>query len=164
LSDFEIDILIEDDRWTDSVELIDALASRSIHATIAHLNANSQPLKTFSEVSLALMSDAKIQDLNAQFRDKDKPTNVLSFPGMEVDGFTPLLGDIVLAYETVTREATERSIKLDDHVAHLIVHGFLHLQGYDHENNVDARVMEAIEIKTLGGLGIDNPYVKGEIL
>jgi len=164
LSDFEIDILIEDDRWSESVELIDALASRSCRAAMAHLNAYSLPQKTFSEVSLALMNDTKIQQLNAQFRDKDKPTNVLSFPGMEIDGFTPLLGDIVLAYETVVREATERSLKLKDHVVHLIVHGFLHLQGYDHENDADARIMESIEIKTLEGLGIDNPYVKGELL
>ena len=133
MSDFEIDILIEDDRWTEAVDFIDSLASRSIHAALAYLNATSKPCRAFSEVSLALVSDAKIQDLNAQFRDQNKPTNVLSFPGTEIDGFTPLLGDIVLAYETIMQEAKARSLALNDHIAHLIVHGFLHLHGYDHE-------------------------------
>ena len=98
MSDFEIDILVEDLRWTESVDLIDALAARAIHATMATLNASSTPVSEFSEVSLALVSDAKIKELNAQFRNTDKATNVLSFPGGKIDGFTPLLGDIVLAY------------------------------------------------------------------
>lgn len=164
MSDFEIDILVEDLRWTESVDLIDALAARAVHATLAALNAQSRDYTGFNEVSLALVSDEKIQSLNAQYRHKDQPTNVLSFPGAEIDGFTPLLGDIVLAYETVVRESSERSIKLDDHIVHLIVHGFLHLLGYDHESEAEAQTMESIEIKTLEGLGIDNPYVKGEEL
>lgn len=163
MSDFEIDILVEDDRWTESVDLIDGLASRSIHAALAHLNATGKSSRSFSEVSLALVNDTKIQELNARFRDKNKPTNVLSFPGMEIDGFTPLLGDVVLAYETVVREASDRSLQLNDHIAHLIVHGFLHLHGYDHEIDADAKIMESIEIATLGGLGIANPYVKDEL-
>ena len=164
MSDFEIDILIEEHRWSESVELIDELASRCIHAAIAYLKATSLPLKVFSEVSLALVNDVKIQDLNARYRNKNKPTNVLSFPAMEIDGFAPVLGDIVLSYETVVREAKARALTPDDHVAHLIIHGFLHLQGYDHENDSDAEIMETIEIKTLEGLGIANPYVKGELL
>ena len=164
MSDFEIDILIDEQRWTESFELIDALASRCVHATIAYLKTASLPLKVFSEGSLALVNDAKIQDLNAQYRHKNKPTNVLSFPAMEIDGFAPILGDIVLSYETVIGEAKARSLPPNDHVAHLIIHGFLHLQGYDHENDSDADIMETIEIKTLEGLGIANPYVKGELL
>jgi probable rRNA maturation factor len=162
LSDFEIDIFVEDVRWTESVDLIDALAARAIYAAMATLKSQSRDCLNFSEVSLALVSDAKIKNLNAQYRHKDKPTNVLSFPGAEIDGFTPLLGDIVLAFETVVRESNERSLGLNDHVVHLIVHGFLHLLGYDHEIEADAETMESIEIKTLEGLGITNPYVKGQ--
>jgi probable rRNA maturation factor len=164
LSDFEIDILVEDLRWTESVDLIDALASRAIYAAMATLKAQSRDCLGFNEVSLALVSDEKIQSLNAQFRNKNQPTNVLSFPGLEIDGTTPLLGDIVLAFETIVRESSERSIKLEDHMVHLIVHGFLHLLGYTHEVETEAQTMESIEIKTLEGLGIDNPYVKGEEL
>ena len=164
MSDFEIDILVEDLRWTESVDLIDALAARAIHATMATLNASSTPVSEFSEVSLALVSDAKIKELNAQFRNTDKATNVLSFPGGKIDGFTPLLGDIVLAYETVMRESTEQSIMPNDHIVHLIVHGFLHLLGFDHENELDAEIMESTETKTLEGLGIANPYVKDQKL
>lgn len=164
MSDFEIDILVEDLRWTESVDLIDALAARAIHATLAYLKAQALDRVNFSEVSLALVSDEKIQNLNAQFRQMDKPTNVLAFPGTEIDGFMPLLGDVVLAYETVIGESNERSLKLDDHIVHLIVHGFLHLHGYDHEDEVEAEAMESIEIKTLEGLGIANPYVKGDEL
>ena len=164
MSDFEIDIFVEDLRWTETVDLIDALAWRAIHASLATLKAGLKPALKFSEVSLALVNDAKIQSLNMQYRQKDKPTNVLSFPGAEIDGFRPLLGDIVLAYETIVREANEQTIKLEDHLVHLIVHGFLHLHGYDHENDVDAEMMEALEIKTLEGLGIANPYVKDEAL
>jgi len=107
------------------------------------------------ELSLAFISDADIQSLNRDYRSKDKPTNVLSFPN---DGPAPLLGDVVLAFETVQREAREKSIQFEHHVSHLIMHGFLHLQGYSHDNEPSAAQMEALEIRALAALNIDNPY------
>jgi len=105
------------------------------------------------ELSIALIDDAQMQALNNNFRDKDKPTNVLSFPAE-----APLLGDIVLSYETIAREAEAKSAHFEAHLSHLLIHGFLHLQGYDHLNDTDAAQMESLEITALATLGIDNPY------
>ena len=159
--DFEIDILIEDPRWSEELHSIEALASRAVRAAYSQLS--DAQAHDFSEVSLAFIDDKKIQSLNNSYRKKDAPTNVLSFPGTDLDGFRPLLGDVVLAYETVTKEAMNRGIELKDHVIHLLVHGFLHLQGYDHQTDAEAKTMEALEIRILKGLGIANPYVKDEI-
>ena len=116
-----------------------------------------QELETpkLGELSLAFINDAEIQTLNCDYRGKDTPTNVLSFPD---NGPAPLLGDIVLAFETIQREAAEKSVSLHHHLSHLIIHGFLHLQGYDHETEAEAIQMEALEIKALAALNIDNPY------
>ena len=105
------------------------------------------------ELSIAFVNDARIQELNRDYREKDKPTNVLSFP---MDG--ALLGDIVLAFETIAGEAKEQGKIFEHHLTHLIVHGFLHVLGYDHLDDKSAAEMEAIEITTLAQLGIDNPY------
>ena len=112
--------------------------------------------KNFSqtEVSIVLSDDQEVQNLNKTFRHKDKLTNVLSFPSKEKGE----LGDIILAYETVTREADEKGISPVDHTLHLIIHGFLHLLGYDHEKESDAQRMEALEVQVLKILGISNPY------
>jgi probable rRNA maturation factor len=116
---------------------------------------------------LLFTSDAEVQTLNRQWRAKDQPTNVLSFPMLEhadllalaADGPEEMLGDLALALETCTREAAEKSIPLEHHAAHLIVHGLLHLAGYDHETGPDdAAAMEALEIKALAMLGIPDPY------
>ena len=106
------------------------------------------------EISLVLANDQKVQSLNHEFRHKNKPTNVLSFPSDEADE----LGDIILAHETIVREAEEKGISLLDHTLHLIVHGFLHLLGYVHEEENEALHMEAVEIKILKTLNISNPY------
>lgn len=117
--------------------------------------------------SLLLTSDEEIRSLNRDWRDKDRPTNVLSFPMLERDeicalpssGAPVMLGDIVLAHETCAREAAEKDIPLRDHAAHLLVHGLLHLAGYDHETSPEeAEKMEQLEIKVLALMGIANPY------
>ncbi len=117
--------------------------------------------------SLLFVDDAEVHALNAQWRGKDKPTNVLSFPMLERAELLTLaparppelLGDIALALETCTREAADKGVSLEHHTAHLIVHGLLHLAGYDHETSpADARAMEALEIKALAQMGIADPY------
>jgi probable rRNA maturation factor len=120
---------------------------------------------------LLFTSDAEVHALNRDWRQRDKPTNVLSFPMLErseilalgEEGPPVLLGDVALAYETCTREAAERGISLADHAAHLIVHGLLHLAGYDHEvSAAEAEAMEALETKTLAILGVGDPYCARE--
>lgn len=119
------------------------------------------------EISIRLTDDDEVQTLNAQYRGKDKPTNVLSFPMVQPDlleGLSNsddgevLLGDIVLAAGVVAREAAERGISITDHATHLIVHGLLHLVGYDHEHDAEAEAMEEMERHALASLGIANPY------
>lgn len=106
------------------------------------------------EVTLLLADDAFMRRLNHTYRGKDKPTNVLSF-----EGEGEHLGDIVLAFETIEREAREQQKSFHDHAVHLTVHGVLHLLGHDHENEKDAEAMERLEIKILKKLGISNPYL-----
>jgi len=119
------------------------------------------------EASVLFTSDAQVHELNREWRQRDKPTNVLSFPMLErqdlvrldPDGPPEMLGDIALAYETCAREAADKGISLQDHAAHLIVHGLLHLAGHDHEtSDEDADKMEALEIAILAKLGIADPY------
>ena len=119
------------------------------------------------EISVRLTSDEEVHVLNRQYRQQDKPTNVLSFPMVQpdlIDGLTNtddgeiLLGDIVLAHGVCEREAGERGISLENHAAHLIVHGVLHLLGYDHMSDSDAEAMESIERDVLAALGLHDPY------
>ena len=117
--------------------------------------------------SVLFTSDAEVHALNAEWRGKDQPTNVLSFPMLDRDdllaldheGPPELLGDVALAFETCAREAADKDIALADHAAHLIVHGLLHLAGHDHEtSDADAAAMEALESKALAVIGIADPY------
>lgn len=112
-----------------------------------------------AELSVVLMDDAEQQVLNKQWRNIDKPTNVLSFP--QIEPFAPvlgILGDITLARETLEREAVEQGVSFTDHFTHLVVHGFLHILGYDHIDEQDALVMEGLETQILATLGIADPY------
>lgn len=112
-----------------------------------------------AELSLLLTDDARIRVLNRDWRGKDAATNVLSFPSADEDEEPgPLLGDVVVAHETVAREAAAEGRSFDDHFAHLLVHGLLHLFGFDHETDDEAEEMEALETEILAGLGIADPY------
>lgn len=113
------------------------------------------------ELSVVFTDDEGIRRLNAGWRGKDKPTNVLSFPAFPVkpgDPLPPILGDIVLAAGTVAREAELERKPLEHHIAHLVVHGLLHLLGHDHEADGDAEIMEAVERRALARLAIPDPY------
>ncbi len=142
----------------------EALAERACAAAlvVAPELANSR-----LSASLLLTSDAEVHALNHEWRGKDKPTNVLSFPMLDraellslaPEGPPELLGDIALAHETCVREAAEKGAALDHHAAHLIIHGLLHLAGHDHESSPEHAVrMEALEIKALALMGIADPY------
>lgn len=112
-----------------------------------------------SEVTLRLVDETESRELNHQYRDKDKPTNVLSFPFEAPAGITvPLAGDLVICAPVVAREATEQNKTAEAHWAHMVIHGLLHLQGYDHIEANEAEVMETLEIRLLDELGFSNPY------
>lgn len=112
------------------------------------------------EISVTFCNDAAIQQLNAEWRGKDQPTNVLSFPTPGAIGRKPLLGDVIVAFETVAKEAEQQGKLLRAHTAHMIAHGFLHLIGYDHETAAEAERMEALERKIAMALGFPDPYAE----
>ena len=117
-----------------------------------------------AELSVRLTSDDQVQALNSQWRGKDRPTNVLSFPMAEpadleaADGPEFLLGDVVLALGVCRAEAAEKALPLESHATHLLVHGTLHLLGHDHDADAEADAMEALEVRVLAGLGVADPY------
>ncbi len=151
----------------------EALADRAARAAIG-LTPHGELLTVSAlvEISVRLTSDDEVHQLNHQYRHKDKPTNVLSFPMIQPDLLETvttnsddgevLLGDIVLAHGVCATEAAARGITLDTHATHLIVHGALHLLGYDHIDDGDADRMEAIEVDALASLGIADPYLINE--
>lgn len=159
-----IELSIEDRAW-DAIPL-ERLAEAAVDATLGRLGLDP----SVWEISLLAAGDARISGLNAAFRDKPQPTNVLSWPseerGAAVAGETPLppdpadpeLGDIALAWQTIEREARDMDKPIADHVTHLVVHGLLHLLGYDHERDADATQMEGLESEILGKLGLPDPY------
>lgn len=115
-------------------------------------------------ISIALADDAMVRDANRSFRDRDKPTNVLSFPAVTPDRIAtaPFLGDVIIAYETVAAEAAAEDKPFADHLAHLVVHGILHILGYDHMTEADATLMESRETLILAALGVPDPYAGSE--
>ncbi len=149
-----VDILIEADRWR-MVSAIEAVILDCLRAAAREVAAPADAL-----CSVVLTSDAAVCDLNRTWRGKDSPTNVLSFPaaGPRPPGAPVTLGDVVLAFETIEREAREARVPFAHHVAHLAVHGFLHLLGYDHETGEDAEAMEQCERVILSRLAIPDPY------
>lgn len=114
------------------------------------------------EATIVLTDDAEMRELNRTWRSKDAPTNVLSFPAGDAPGEASALGDVVIAYETAKAEADQTGISLADHVSHLVVHGVLHLLGFDHLDDAEAEQMEDLERKALASLGIADPYGYGD--
>ena len=153
----DVDILVEAGDWPDE-DILRSLAADALSAVCAELALKS---KTPSELSIVFTDDDHVRQLNAGWRGKDKPTNVLSFPAFEVRPGAPLppmLGDIVLAAETIAGEAALEGKPTLHHITHLLVHGFLHLIGHDHEENVQAQEMEELERRILARLAIPDPY------
>ena len=151
------DMAINADGWQNE-ETLRQLVDGVLQATLLELGFDNID----SELSLVFTNDADIREINAKWRHIDKPTNVLSFPAFALQpGQEPgeVLGDIVIARETVEREAAEEDKSFDDHLSHLVVHGLLHLMGYDHQNDDEAEQMEALERKILASLGISDPYL-----
>lgn len=162
-----LDILIEDPRWSDFG--FAPIAERAVGAALHHLELPPEAC----EISIVACDDARIAALNADFRGKLQSTNVLSWPeaerGAQQDGAMPMrpaadhfghypLGDIAIAYETCAAEAVAANTPMADHVSHLIVHGTLHLLGYDHNRDKDATLMEGFETQILGNMGLSDPY------
>ena len=139
-----VDVVTKNKKWTDKEKLVERLAKKLISLT----KSDAQ------ELAISLVSDRQMKKINFQFRDKNKPTNVLSFPAFD----RLFLGDIVIAYETLEREAKEQKKKFNDHLTHLILHSILHLLGHDHTEEKMAQKMEKLEIKILKQLDIENPY------
>jgi probable rRNA maturation factor len=172
--DIELAIAVEDNSWRDFLPNLEACTKEVIEATLSALQeefgaspiaGETQPVV---EISLVLTGDKEIRELNRDYREKDRPTNVLSFPDTLIDEEAleeavltkePLmLGDIIMASDTIREEADVQHKSIADHFRHLLVHGVLHLAGHDHIDENEAQIMEQLEIDILRGLGIPNPY------
>ena len=165
MPDIALDIRAQSRRWRDLGDLksLRVLVNEALAAGLAV--APRRPLAG-AELSVLLTDDARIRRVNRDWRGFDKATNVLSFPAAPPDRIaqSPLLGDIVLAFETIEREAQAEGKTLPDHLRHLVVHGLLHLLGEDHETEAEARRMEALEVAALASLGIADPYADAELV
>ncbi len=153
-----VDINVEAGDWPETLQ---SLAEKVLGAALEN---SGFEIDGPCEISVLLSDDAAQQALNREWRGKDKPTNVLSFPALDADdAIEGLLGDISLAYETLMREADELEKPFEHHFAHLLVHGMLHVLGYDHETEDEALAMEARETDIMGLLGYPDPY-DGQVL
>jgi probable rRNA maturation factor len=151
-----IEVEVEDAEWTRALPDAAPLARAAAKAALSQAGAP----RDRDHLVVLLTDDETVHALNARFRGRDKPTNVLSFPAATTAG--PHLGDIALACAVCVREADEQGKRLADHLQHLVVHGALHLLGYDHLAEAEAEVMEALERRILAGLGAPDPYGAGE--
>lgn len=154
---FEIEVAVNSPQWADIDNITDAIL-RPIKASV-----NILEFDKLLEFSISLTDDDNIRELNKNFRGKDKATNVLSFPDGTEDEEQIYLGDIAIAYETLVLESETEQKPFNDHLTHLVLHGFLHLCGYDHEDDTDAEEMESLEIEILQDIGIKNPYTDFEM-
>jgi probable rRNA maturation factor len=157
-----VEVVVEDPRWAEAG--VESVAERAAAAALTAAGRDPE----LHEIGLLACDDARVAALNAEFRGKPTPTNVLSWPAFAgqapeeppgLPGEGPLfLGDLALAYDTCLREAEAAGVPLADHVAHLVVHGVLHLLGHDHGDDAEAEAMEDLESKVLATLGVANPY------
>lgn len=148
--------------WKRALRMAAAVCKRAAAAAFEAAPTRRKPKAPLAEVAIVLTSDAAVKKLNAVYRGKNKPTDVLSFPawtGGPAGAQEAVLGDVVIAKGVAARDAKSENKALDEHLAHLVVHGVLHLLGYDHEQDADAGAMERLEISVLKTLGIANPYV-----
>lgn len=168
LSRFDVEVASEEPDWT----CLGSSDAGAAVAAIATAIAAHVPLPAgLTTASLVLANDARVRDLNKQWRQQDKATNVLSFPSGESPGGDDghhdsagyFAGDVILAEETLVREAHEQGIPVADHFHHLALHGLLHLLGFDHETDAGAEAMEALETTILASLGIADPYADTEL-
>jgi probable rRNA maturation factor len=153
-----VDVVAESPLW-DAHPGTEEVAKRAVDAALTEAG---RAYSEDAELAVILADDARLKDLNRDWRGKDRPTNVLSFPGAEGDEIAtaPLLGDLVLAFETVAEEAKRDGKSFEDHFAHLVVHGTLHLFGFDHMSAAEAETMENTERAALARLGIADPYLE----
>lgn len=161
---FDIDIRIDAAGWRSPEIAAEARAGEAARAAIEYSQVAAEAL----ELSILLTDDSAVARLNREWRGKSGPTNVLSFPGEtppdagSETGMPILLGDIAIAFETVVAESDAAGIPITDHLRHLVVHGVLHLLGYDHENDKDADRMERCEVEILDALGVSDPYAAAD--
>ena len=165
--EFTIEIAQDDDAWNSYKEITPTLFRGALNKVIKNY-PNLAKIKNI-ELSILLTNDKRIKNLNQEFRNENKATNVLSFPDIDIDfrrilEFKPnldymYLGDIAFAFETMLAEAKEKSIPFLNHFKHLLVHSILHLLGYDHENDEETEIMQNIEIEILAKLSVPSPYL-----
>lgn len=150
-----LDVMVQSLLWDKEPEA-EAIIRRALAA------AAKGTAREAGEIAIVLTDDSAIRDINRRWREQDKPTNVLSFPSGAAGRAAAHLGDIVIAYETLAREAHAEGKPFAHHLAHLAIHGYLHLLGYDHMTEADATRMERMETALLGELGIPDPYARSE--
>lgn len=153
MEDERVEFVVEAELWSGHDGLMKACL-KAIEAGLEQIDAPRA-----GAAVILFSDDATVHELNRRFRDKDRPTNVLSFPAPEREGYP---GDVILAYETCAKEAQAAGISLIDHAAHLALHGVLHLNGFDHQEENEAVEMEALETAVLTGLGMQDPYLVQE--
>ncbi len=171
-----LEVIVDDDRWLKLPVDIEKYAKDVFAETVEYMQENGldEGLSYGKSVTanLSLSNDNQVKELNSEFRKKDAPTNILSFANIDDDNFPDDFcdgeileaGDMIMSLETLQKEAEIKKIPLQDHFAHLLVHGVLHLAGYDHQSDDEAEEMEAIEIDILQKMGIKNPYADEEII